>query len=283
MPTEGTSSHHALQEYLQAEFTSTELLQDQRIRHIGKLLARIDDLNAAIDRHREYGDIGYPTILPSCRTIQSPSPSLLDDNLVNEMNKILHECGEKLTKVLLEAQVKERGRLQKEVLEAVGQMNPNEEQTAALLLQRKRRRRLDGNIKDLPPIKEALPFLRAPDISKGERFIVANRELAGIFSTGKRQPRGGDKTEPGHTRRQQNRTESGNGDQGGSRNHSWNGHQNEQNSSDQENDNDNGQPKRVKFRNQHGNFGNRRLGTSNHSNNSNRHYNQGTGRNDRRH
>lgn len=280
MPTEGTSSHHALQKYLQAEFTSTELLQDQRIRHIGKLLAKIDDLNAAIDRHREYGDIGYPTILPSCRTIQSPSPSLLDDNLVNEMNKILHECGEKLTKVLLEAQVKERGRLQKEVLEAVGQLNPNEEQTAALLLQRKRRRRLDGNIKDLPPIKEALPFLRAPDLSKGERFIGANREIAGIFSTGTRQPRGGGETGPGYARQQRKQTESGSGNQGGSIHHSRDEHQHGQSSSDQENDNNNnGQPKRLRFRNQQRNFGSRGLNTSNHNN---RHYRQGAGCNGRR-
>ena len=279
MATGGTSSQNVLQEYLQAEFKSTELLQDERIRHIGKLLAKIDDLNAAIERNREYGDIGYPTVLPSCRTIQSPSPSLLDDNLVNEMNKILHECGEKLSKVLLEAQIKERGRLNTEVLEAVGQLNPNQEQTAAILLQRKRRRRFDGNIKDLPPIKEALPFLRAPDLTKGERFIVASREIAGIFSTGTRRPRGGDETGPGNARQHRKRTESGNEDQGGSRSHPREGHQHGQSSSDQENDNDiNGQPRRLRFRNQKRNYGSRGLNTSNHSN---RHYRQGAGHNGR--
>lgn len=216
MATGGGASRTTLQERLRAEFAATDLLGDENIRNIGKLLAKIDDLDAAIGRSRDYGDIGYPTVLPSCRTIQSPSPTLLNDDLVKKMNLILHQCGEKLTTVLMEAQIEERNRLRIEVDEALSALKPTPEQEAAIELQRKRRRRTEGSIKDLPENEEALPFLRAPDTTKGERLIVPNRDIGRIFSTGERKPRGRENN-PGGSR---NRSKSGNRGRGGSRSHS---------------------------------------------------------------
>lgn len=212
----GASSRPTLQDQLQVEFAATDLLRDERIRHIGKLLARIDDLNAAIGRSRDYGDIGYPTVLPSCRTIQSPSPAILNDSLVKKMNTILHECGEKLTEVLVDAQDQERKRLQTEVMEALNSFKPTPEQEEAIQIQRRRRRRADVALKDLPETGEPLPFLQAPDLSKGQRFIVPNREVANIFSTGTRHPRQGD-TKNSDRSRNRDRSKSGNRGQDGSR------------------------------------------------------------------
>lgn len=215
----GASSRKTIQEQLQVEFAATDLLRDERIRHIGKLLAKIDDLNAAIGRSRDYGDIGYPTVLPTCRTIQSPSPAILNDSLVKKMNIILHECGEKLTEVLIDAQDEERKRLQTEVMEALNSFKPTPEQEEAIQLQRRRRRRVDVALKDLPETGEPLPFLQAPDLSKGQRFVVPNREVANIFSTGTRHPRQGD-TKNSDRSRNRNRSKSGNRGQSGSRSNS---------------------------------------------------------------
>lgn len=226
MAQEKGNSGPSLQDRLRAEFATNDLLADERIRKIGKLLAKIDDLDAAIDRSRDYGDIGYPTVLPSARTIQSPSPALLTEALVKKMNLILHECGEKLTDTLMEAQVEERDRLRSELMEILDVFKPSPEEEAAIELQRKRRRRTNGHMKDLRPIEEPLPFLRAPDLSKGERLIVPNREIGRIFSTGTRQPREREQqpqqqanNDAGNNRGRP-RSKSGNRGRNGSRSHS---------------------------------------------------------------
>ncbi len=229
---EGATGRLTLQEQLRAEFAANDLLKDERIRHIGKLLAKIDDLNAAVGRSRDYGDIGYPTVLPLCRTIQSPSPAILTESLVKKMNGILHDCGERLTEVLVEAQDEEVKRLQTEVMEAMAALKPTPEQDAAIQLQRRRRRRTEVALKDLPETGEPLPFLLAPDLSKGQRFIVPNREVAGIFSTGTRQPRQSD-TKNSDRSRDRNRSKSGHRGQGGSRSHSRGGQNKERDQANQ--------------------------------------------------
>ncbi|MFO0090098.1 MAG: hypothetical protein ACK518_04795 [bacterium] len=183
-----------------AGFEAQDALEDDDVRTVGNLLAQIDNLDAAINRSNDYKDKGYPTILPTCRSIQTPSPSLVTPQVIDQMNEILTECGTKLTGVLHRAQLKERSSLQQQVNDYLDNFKPTLAQQAAIEIQRERRRHTISQVKDLPRLDTHLPILVGPDVSKGERLIVPNPTMKMLFSTGARKEGGGDQQRGGRGR-----------------------------------------------------------------------------------
>ena len=190
----------SFQDRIRARFEATEALENDDVRTVGNLLAKIENLNAALARTNDYRDLGYPTLLPTVRPIQTPSPSLVTPEVVDQMNEILTDCGTKLTSVLHKAQLKERNRLQEEVKDYLNNFKPTPAQQRAIEIQKQRRTHQLSLVKDLPRMDTHLPILVCPDTTKGQTLVVPNPAMKALFSTGARQSGNGDRQNHGRGR-----------------------------------------------------------------------------------
>ena len=161
-------------------------LQDVRVTKLGRLLAEIDNLqNAALRNSMQLQD-GVPPIMVRGPKIQSPSPDLLDEELVRKLNEAMYECSVKCSDLLIQAQAAHIDKLYQEQDELAAEWTPTAEEAVAA--DRVKEIRLVKRKTYIPrERKEPIQFFVAPDRERYQRFILPNTNLSDAYHTGARQ------------------------------------------------------------------------------------------------
>lgn len=163
--------------------------RNPRIREAGRICAEIRNLSNSMMRNFYALADNCPSVLPG-RNIQSPHPELLTQELVDRLNQVVTKCATDCTDILLEAQQVALDNLKLERKQLLENWEPTPEEIIEFeRIRDARTNKMDPySTRNRPP--GPLPFFIAPDLSRGERLIVANREVGRFQSTGTRHSRG---------------------------------------------------------------------------------------------
>lgn len=182
--------HRDFLQQLDDGFRAHEATEDPRVRAIGTLLADWDNLSSTIRRSQHYGDMGYPTVLPTGPNIHLACPNAVTTALLAEMNETLHNCAIRLTAQFEEALKQHRKTLENQIRDLVKELKPTKDQERGIEVIRKSKAQHIKEFPDLPKLEGSLPFLKGPDDSRSKRHIVPNYGLRRMLAIDPPRPPG---------------------------------------------------------------------------------------------
>lgn len=162
-----------------------EVLGNPDVHRAAKLNADVRNLENAIRRNLQMLLDGYLVVLPG-RTITTPHPELIDDDLINQLNERMTACAVECSEILVKAQTDALKKLRDERDELGTRFHPTALEMEEMTKIRDQRTYEQRTYTRQPRGQGPLSFFTAPDPNKGQRFIGVNHKVSSYLSTGRR-------------------------------------------------------------------------------------------------